>query len=264
MSFPATAVITGASAGLGREMAIELARRGTRLALVARGEEGLRETARLCVAAGAVEPIIVTADVTRAEDCVRLVNESAAGLGTIDCLINNAGQSMWAPFESVDDPAIFQRLMAVNYLGPVWCAHASLPHLRRSGGMLVMIASVQSKIGAPYHTGYTAAKHALEGFTESLRMDLDGSGVGILTVYPSWISGTQLRHSSEGKNGNGSDKGSDAVSSMDCARRIVGAIERRATSLFIPRWMALLPFFRWAFPSLLRHFVLRKVKRYHE
>lgn len=264
MSFPATAVITGASAGLGRQLAIELARRGTRLALVARGEEGLRETARLCVAAGAVEPFTVIADVTRAEECARLVRESAASLGTIDCLINNAGQSMWASFESVEDPALFQRLMAVNYLGPVWITHAALPHLRRSGGMIVMIASVQSKIGAPYHTGYTAAKHALEGFTESLRMELHGSGVGILSVYPSWISGTRLRHSSEGKSANGSDKGSDAVSSVKCAERIIGAIERRATSLFIPRWMALLPFLRWAFPSLLRHFVLRKVKRYHD
>lgn len=263
MNFPSTAIITGASAGLGREIAIELARRGTRLALVARGEEGLRETARQCVAAGAVKPLIVTADVTRAEDCARLVRESAVHLGDIDCLINNAGQSMWMPFESVDDPALFQRLMAVNYLGPVWCAHAALPHLRRRGGLLVMIASIQSKIGAPYHTGYTAAKHALEGFCESLRMELDGSGVGILTVYPTWIHGTRLSQSSEGKHRNGSDKGGDAVSSVECAKRIVCAIERRATSLVIPRWMALLPFFRWACPGLLRHFVLRKVKRYH-
>ncbi len=256
--------ITGASAGLGRELAVQLARDGARLALFARNETALRETAHLCQQAGAPEPLVVVGDVTQSGDCVRLITETVARFGALDYLIANAGVSMWARFEDTRDLALFRKLIDVNYLGAVHCLHPALLHLRKSRGLFVAIASLQSKIGAPAHTGYTAAKHALDGFLESLRMELDGSGVDILAVYPSWISGTELRShafcEAGAKTGDARrSHTSDAVPAEECATRILAAMTARKEQLFIPNKYRWLPWARLALPRMLRRSIQKRV-----
>ena len=108
---------------------------------------------------------------------------------------------MWARFEEVQDLDVFERVMAVNYLGAVYCTYFALPHLKASKGVIVGICSIQGRIGVPFHTGYVASKHALHGFFSSLRYELKGTGVDILEVFPHWITGTNLRRNAFGKEG---------------------------------------------------------------
>ena len=240
-------IITGASSGLGAALALEFARAGACVSLFSPEGERQREVAAQCAEAGA-RALAVIGDVTRPGDCRRLMEETAAEFGGIDYLVANAGISMWAKFEDIEDLAVFRQLMEVNYLGAVNCAYYALPHLKERRGMLVAISSIQSKIGVPLHTGYVASKHALQGFCESLRMelDLDGAGVDILTVLPHWVRGTELRQhalSAEGREvGTSSSRkhSGQSVSVEEACRAIMKAMRKRKRELIIPWKLKLL------------------------
>ena len=239
-------VITGASSGLGAALGLELARAGARVSLFSPESERQQEVAKRCSEAGA-QALAVIGDVTRPEDCRRLMEETVAEFGGIDYLIANAGISMWAKFEEVEDLKVFRKLMEVNYLGAVNCAYYALPYLKQRRGMLVAITSIQSKIGVPLHTGYVASKHALLGFCESLRMELalDGAGVDVLTVLPHWLRGTELRThalSKEGKELGASSRkhSSESVSVEDACKAILKAMGKRKRELVIPWKLKLL------------------------
>src|SRR5438046_1906052 len=113
-------VLTGGSTGIGRELALALARRGARLTLAARDRAALDETAARCRDAGGEAQGVVT-DVTDPEACRRLIGSAVLRHGGVDALVNNAGLSMWARFEEVKDLSLFDRIMRVNYLGAVYC-----------------------------------------------------------------------------------------------------------------------------------------------
>jgi len=179
-------IVTGASEGIGRALCVALAARRARLVLAARNEERLLSVARDCAAAGA-ETLVHRTDVTSAESCRSLVDATVSRFGTIDVLVNNAGGTMWTPFEQVEDLTIFDRLMQLNYLGSVYPTYFALPHLRRSRGRLVAVASVAGLVGVPTRTAYSAAKHAVVGFFDSLRVELDGSGVSVTVICPDFV-----------------------------------------------------------------------------
>lgn len=260
-----TVVITGASAGIGRELASQLAARGARLALAARSAEALETTRQECQSAGA-DALGVVADVAQADDCRRLVEQAVARFAGIDVMVNNAGISMHARFDEITDLGLFSRLMEVNFLGTVYCTHFALPHLKRSGGLLVGISSLQGKTGFPYSTGYSASKHAMQGFFDSLRMELAGSGVDVLVVSPGPVATTihTRRLAGDGKLTDESHKyPNDRGMPVDeCARQIVVAIERRRRELVmtatakVGQWMKLLA------PELTDRFVARAVERF--
>ena len=161
-------VITGASAGIGRELAVELARRGALLTLAARGAEGLAEAARVCEAEGA-RAVTVTADVGERADCERIVSAAVEAHGGVDVLVNNAGISMWGRFDEIEDLSIFERIMRINYLGAVYCTHYALPHLKTRRGLIVAVSSLTGKTGVPTRSAYAASKHAMQGFFDSSR-----------------------------------------------------------------------------------------------
>jgi len=247
--------LTGASRGLGRALALELTAAGARLALSARDGAALEEVAAACRALGG-DVVTVEVDVTDAASCQRVVEEIVAALGSIDILVANAGISMWTPFSEIQDSAIFEKLMQVNYLGVVYCVRAALPYLRTStllpGGMIVNISSLQAWTGMPAHTGYGASKAAVQIFLDSLRMETPG--LHVLGVYPGWISGTSLRASALGADGGslGTSRKSHnklSVAAEECARRIVRAMQKRKAKLFIPWYLRILYLLRpVAFP----------------
>jgi short-subunit dehydrogenase len=150
--------------------------------------------------------------------------------GRLDTFVNNAGVSMWARFEDIQDMSILERIMQVNYMGAVYCTRHALPHLRESGGRLVGVASLTALVGVPTRTGYSASKHAMRGFFDSLRIELDGSGVSVTMIYPGFVS-TGIRENATGPDGKPIEispvKEGEVMSVDDCARRIVRAIERR-------------------------------------
>ncbi len=259
-----TVVVTGASSGLGRQLAHEFARRGAQLVLFARGEERLRETADECQKLGAAATLIVTGDVTQPQDCYRLVAQSLARFGGIDCFVANAGISMWTRFADMDDATIFRRLIETNFLGVVQCAQAALKPLQARRGMLVVISSIQAKVGVPFHSGYSASKHALEGWVDALRCEFDGTGVEILKVYPHWLAGTRLRENAFGSDGQplGARKRSPSNSAITvelCAHKIAEAVAQRRQVLYVPWHLCFLPWLKLLMPGVLRRYIRGKV-----
>ncbi|MCH7574943.1 MAG: SDR family oxidoreductase [Candidatus Marinimicrobia bacterium] len=257
-----TFIITGASSGLGQALAIELARYGTNLILASRNENALKSVAADCEAAGAPPPLALRTDITRLEDCRNLIARTVERYGTLDYLVLNAGVSMWARFEDVTDLSIYSRLMETNYLGPVNCIHSALPHLLESRGSIVAISSLQGKVGIPLHTGYSASKHALQGFLDALATEQET--IHILVVMPTWIKGTSLRANAYGPDGKimGSSKrahNSDAVSVQEVSEKIIKAIVRRKSEVVIPGRLKLLMWLQLISPAFVRKLIRNRL-----
>ena len=243
-----TVLISGASGGIGRALALELSQPGARLALNARDAARLAATAGECTARGATV-LAVAGDVSRSDDCTALVAQTIARFGSLDVLVNNAGVTMWGRFDALSDLTVFGRLLAVNYLGAVYLTSAALPHLRRSRGLIVAVASVAGLTGVPERTGYAASKHAMIGFFESLRIELRGCGVGVTIVAPDFVASGLHRHAL-GSDGRPYDAGplaeAHVMSSEQCARLIARAMRRRQRLLItsargrFARWARLL------------------------
>jgi short-subunit dehydrogenase len=177
-------VITGASTGIGAELAVRYAQKGAKVVAAARGEQALASVVERCGG----NAFAVACDVAEPEQCRALVQRSVEKLGGIDAFVNNAGVTMRARFDEVDDLSLFERLMRVNYLGAVYCTHFALPHIKQSRGLIVAVSSVTGLFGIPTRTGYAASKHAMQGFFDSLRIELMGSGVDVLVVSPGVVA----------------------------------------------------------------------------
>lgn len=228
-------VITGASTGIGRALAIEMAREGAWLTLAARDQNRLAETVELCLKAGGKAQAVVT-DVGVEEDCKRLIQKAISAYNKIDILVNNAGISMWARFEEVRDLSIFEKMMRVNYMGAVYCTYYALPYLKQSCGLLVAVSSLTGKTGVPTRSGYAATKHALQGFFDSLRIELLGTGVDVLVISPGFVA-TDIR--ARAFSGEGVSRGespreehsSETMSVEECVRQMMQAIRKRRREL---------------------------------
>jgi short-subunit dehydrogenase len=222
-------VITGASTGIGEELAYQLASQGAKLVLTARRAAELERVAANVRARGA-EALVVSADVARESECKAIINAAIEKFGRIDTLVNNAGMTMWAKFEDIQDITIVERIMQVNYLGAVYCTHHALPHLKKSRGRIVSIASLTGLVGVPTRTAYAASKHAMRGFFDSLRIELEETGITVTMIYPGFVA-TGIRENATGADGktakiNPVDE-SKVMSVEECVRLIVNAIEQR-------------------------------------
>lgn len=174
-----TAVITGASSGIGRATALEMARRGANVVLGARRMDLLQQVEAECRALGVVATA-VPADVTRPEDCRRLIGAAR----NVDVLVNNAGFAIFDEVASAD-PEELRRMMDTNYFGAVHCIQAVLPQmLQRGNGTIVNVASIVGLMGYARMSGYCATKFALAGFTEALRDEVITRGVRVALVCP--------------------------------------------------------------------------------
>ncbi len=180
-------VLTGATSGIGEEMAYRLAGQGAWLTLAARNEERLEEVAYRCSILGRekrARVIAVPTDVTDPEQCRALIEAAAEEYKLIDTMINCAGQIMKGKFEDGDTFDPYHHMMSVNYFGVLHCTRYALPHLRKSQGRVATISSFLSQVGAPYFSGYVASKAAISGFMDSLRQELQDSGVSVTVVHP--------------------------------------------------------------------------------
>jgi short-subunit dehydrogenase len=216
-------VITGASDGIGAEIARQLAasgKAGVGLVLAARNAQLLGQVAAQCQALGA-QTLVVATDVGVQAQCRALIAQTIDRFGRIDALVNNAGISAQALFEDVkaDDLGWYEDLMRINLWGSVWCTHAALPHLKAAKGSIVAVASLAGLIGVPGRTAYSASKFAMTGFFEALRAELKGAGVSVTTAYPGVVS-TNIRY--RGLNAAGV-----AMSVQECARLIIDGMQQR-------------------------------------
>jgi NAD(P)-dependent dehydrogenase (short-subunit alcohol dehydrogenase family) len=176
-------VVTGASAGVGRATAVAFARQGARVGLLARGRDRLEATRDEVEAAGG-EAIVVVTDVADADQVERAAAVVEEALGPIDVWVNNAMATIFSPFREIT-PAEYRRATEVTYLGYVWGTMAALRRmLPRDRGVVVQVGSALSYRAIPLQAAYCGAKHAIQGFTESLRCELlhEGSGVQVTMV----------------------------------------------------------------------------------
>ena len=182
-----TAVITGAAGGIGRAIAVSLARRGCNLALADIDEVGMTGTADLARGYG-VRVSRHCLDVADRRAVAQFPDVVAAEHGGVDVLVNNAGVAVGGTFEQVSDED-FEWLFEINFWGVVRMTRAFLPLLRTSDdARVVNLSSIYGVIAPPEQTAYAASKFAVRGFSEALRHELEGSGVGVTVVHPGGVA----------------------------------------------------------------------------
>jgi short-subunit dehydrogenase len=176
-------IITGASTGIGRALALALAGRGSRLALGSRNVTLLQETADGVRRRGG-EALAIPTDVTDRAQVERLVQETITTWGKVDILVSNAGQYLRKPVLELSI-ADLEQSMAVNFYGHVHVVLAVMPAMVRQGnGHIILMATMNAKKGIPPDAPYAAAKFALSGFGEVLRQELRTHGIAVTTIYP--------------------------------------------------------------------------------
>jgi short-subunit dehydrogenase len=255
--------ITGASKGIGAELARQLAAKGARLVLAARSEEELEGVAAECRKLGATV-VTVRTDVAIERDCQAFIAGAVLAFGRLDTLVNNAGATMWARFEDIHDMSILERIMQVNYMGAVYCTYHALPHLKQSRGRIVGISSLAGKVGVPTRTGYSAAKHAMTGFFDSLRIELEDSGITVTMIYPGFVA-TGIRENATGPDGKpilvSPVKEGEVMSVEECTRQVVKAMERRDRQVVMTARGKMGQWLRLIAPSVVDRIAKRAVEK---
>jgi short-subunit dehydrogenase len=231
--FENVTIITGASLGIGSGLALKLADMGAQLALAARDVKKLEDVAAQCRQRGA-KAIAVPTDITKQAQCADLIEHTLKEYGRIDTLINNAGLTMYARFDEIKDLTIFEQIMQVNYLGSVYCTYYALPHLKATKGRIVGISSLLGKTGAPTRIGYSASKHALVGFYDSLRIECARDGVSVTVVFPGFVM-TGMRERALGADARPLGKRPSSETGLmpvdKCTQMTVKAITQRKREL---------------------------------
>jgi short-subunit dehydrogenase len=245
-----TVVITGASSGIGRATALEMARRGAHVVLAARRAELLEQVAAQCRALGA-EASVMVVDVARPEDCARLAS------GRVDVLVNNAG---FAVFDSITEAKSedLHAMMETNYFGALHCTRAVLPQmLERRDGAIVNVASIAGIMGFSRMGGYCATKFALIGMTEALRDEVLGRGVRVSLVCPGTTETEFFVKAERGKM-PGASRLILAVKPEKVARAICDAAEDGAYRRILPLFARVYMRMKEVAPRL-AHFFMRRV-----
>lgn len=182
-----TAIITGASSGIGQAVARELAEERANVVLASRNRKRL-EALALDLVSLPGRTLVVATDVTDRLAVEALVRKTGEEFGGVDILINNAGAGLFAPIAG-GNPENMRRLFEVNFWGAINCIQAAVPYMQSQGrGHIVNVASVAAKVAAPYMGMYSATKFALSAVSDSLRSELAGSGIGVSTIYPGLTS----------------------------------------------------------------------------
>jgi short-subunit dehydrogenase len=256
-------IITGASRGIGRELALQLAEHGAKLALAARDIDRLEAIAEICRARSG-HALVVQTDVSEQVQCQRLISRTIDHYGRIDTLINNAGITMWALFEDIQDLWFLERIMQVNYFGCLYCTHAALPYIKESRGRIIAVGSMTSKTGVPTRSGYAASKHAVLGFFDSLRIELSGTGVSVTSVFPDFVA-TETRQRAFGADGKPIGESpvheDKVMTAEECAALIIKAAAARKREYVMGLRGKIGLYIRPFLPGLIDRIAMRAIKR---
>jgi short-subunit dehydrogenase len=248
------AIVTGASSGIGAQIARDLAARGTRVALLARRVDRLTALAR-DIARDGGEAFALRCDVVDAVAVDAAVRQVIDQHGSVDVLVNAAGYGAHVLFK--DHPiADIERMMRTNYFGTVYAVKAVLPSMRsQHHGWIVNIASVAGRLAQPDEAAYSATKFAVAGLSEALAYELEPLGIRVLAVYPGLVRTEMITPAVLARMPE--RVGATAIEPADVSRRVIHALERGRRELTVPGWMRIAYVVRTLFPGLHRRLTAR-------
>lgn len=255
-------ILTGASSGIGRALAEELARHGAHLVLAARSADKLNEVAAT-VSKLKTNIFVVPTDVTVDDDRERLIHTACEKLGGIDILINDAGIASWGHFANSDE-AVMREVMEVNFFAPVELMRLAIPHLAKGNEpAIVNVSSMCGRRAMPAWPEYSASKFALCGLSESLRGEMARFDIDVILIVPG-LTKTNLRENMPRNEGKAKIDFDAGMRPEDVAVRIVKGIIRNESEVVVGSdAKRMLRMHRW-FPRLLDKLICRKVQRLYK
>jgi short-subunit dehydrogenase len=242
-------IVTGGTDGIGRALVEALIEKGAKVATCGRNQGKLYD---LQMAFPGKTLHTLVADVSRKDDCEKLIQSTVESFGGIDMVINNAGVSMRALVEDLDI-SVIEKVMNINFYGAVYCTKLALPYIKERKGTIVGVSSIAGYRGLPGRSGYSASKFALQGWLEALRTELLDSGVNVMWVCPGFTA-SNIRNAALNKKGDHQGESPMDESSMMpadvCAEHIMHAMEKRKRTLVLTFTGKRTVFMNKFFPSL--------------
>jgi len=223
-------VVTGGTEGIGKALVEELMGQGAKVATCARNYDKIYN---LQLEFANVLFHAQTCDVSNEQDCKKFIDSTIKIFGGIDILINNAGISMRALFKDVEMD-VMRKVMDINFWGAVYCTRYALPSILKRKGTIVGISSVAGYRGLPGRSGYSASKHAMQGWLEALRTELLDTGVNVMWASPGFTT-SNIRNVALNKEGQPQGESpmdeSKLMPAKEVAQIILKAIEKRKRSV---------------------------------
>jgi len=267
-----TIVITGASDGIGRKLALYFAAHSkhspVNLVLAARNLQELQKVAKECEELGTMvdfsspstRALAIQTDVSIQAQCINLISETKRVFGSVDVVVNNAAISHKSFFEAMSLD-MFKRVMDVNFWGTVYLTHAALPHLKASKGLVVNVSSILGYAGFPYSAHYCASKHAIHGFSDSIRIELKAYGVDVLLLAPANTSTHMATKKFDAVSDPQSDEnvfvpgGRSMMTSEKAAEMMAEAIQRREREFILAH--GIVRYFRVLSPDFMDKLIMK-------
>jgi len=251
------AVVTGASSGIGRAIALELARQGAHLILVARRRDRLDQVAdEIASADGRAECVV--GDVTDPQARQASIDAAGRSYGGLDLLVNNAGIGAMGLFEDAE-PTRIRQVMEVNFFALVEMTRLALPLLKQgTRSMIVNVSSILGHRGVPHNSAYSASKFAVQGFSEALRAELTRKGIDVLVVSPGTTE-TEFFDRVIERTGEPSWPEHRPVTAAEVARQTVRAMRRGRHEIIPYRWGKVLCWMNRLSPRLVDRLMTRYV-----
>lgn len=255
-------IITGASSGIGLACAIEFSRKNYKVVMAARNIEKLTKIEQE-IKSYNPDVLSLKVDVSKEEDCKRMVDDTLQAFGQIDVLVNNAGISMRALFKDLDLD-ILHSLMNTNFWGTVYCTKYALPFILQRKGSLVGISSIAGFMGLPARTGYSASKFAMNGFLETLRVEHLRQDLHVMIVAPGFTA-SEIRKKALAADGSMQGETprdeKKMMSAEEVASHIVSGIQKRRRQIILTTQGKLAVFLRKWFPSLVDKLEYQEMKK---
>lgn len=251
--------ITGASSGIGEALAYALSEKGCKLILSSRKTDALETVRRQCAKPENVK--IVPLDVSEIDLLTEKYKAAMAAFGSIDVLINNAGISQRSMILDTD-MAVYKRIMDVDFFGAVALSKAVLPHfVERQEGHFVTISSLMGKFSSPKRSGYCAAKHALHGFFDALRMEHERDNIGVTIICPGFVQTNVAKNSLRGDGSTKNEQSESIANGIPVAvavKKIISAVERNKLEVYMGQKEVVGVYLKRFFPTLLHKIVSKR------
>lgn len=252
--------ITGASSGIGAAMANEYSKRGARLIISSRNTQELNKVKLSCLHPESVK--VLTVDLSDTAGFKKIIEQAINFFGRIDVLINNAGISQRS-FAAETDLDVDRRIFEINYFGTIALTKALIPHFKeKKNGHFVVISSVVGKIGTPLRSSYSASKHALHGFFDSLRAELHNDHIKVTLICPGYVNtmvSINALTAKGDKQGTLDKATANGLSPENFARKAVNAISREKQEIVIGGLLEKVAVYVKRFFPLLLSRMVRKV-----